>query len=434
MAKSNKTNDLYVFFRKDGKAVERIRAGKRLTIGSDYGSDITVGGAGVPDKVVLLEKTGSGAHTLMLGEWMNGTFKRDDNKAESTIKNILSLGILKRTGDAYPYELTPGVKIELRVGDTSIGFGYLDTPGVERPARLFPIPFISTKDYLFLALIIASVLIHISIVKYLGTIEIKKESTLEEIRKLDPRFARLILTPRQKAVKAPTELKVEEEVEEEVEEKKEEAVKEAKPKREQTPEQQEVAKRVKNKGLLGVIGAKGGLLGDIARDEVWRDIDSLIADTIMDSGDDFGDLFGTSEVTSAEGLVVAEGPTQRSQEDIIKEKGEKASFKKDKKKKSADKRGRASEVHQVVKRYSGGLKYLYNNALRRTPTLKGSVTVRMVISADGKVKKATIDSTSLGSPRLEAQIIKRILLWRFKKIPGSEDFTITYTFDFSPIG
>ena len=92
------------------------------------------------------------------------------------------------------------------------------------------------------------------------------------------------------------------------------------------------------------------------------------------------------------------------------------------------------EVYRVVSSYVGGLKYLYNNELRKNPSLKGKITVKIVVSPDGKVVKAEVISSTLGFLELEEAIINRIYRWRFSEMKGVEDFTIDYTFDFAPVG
>lgn len=91
------------------------------------------------------------------------------------------------------------------------------------------------------------------------------------------------------------------------------------------------------------------------------------------------------------------------------------------------------EVHKTILKYIGGLKYLYNNALKNNPYLKGNITVKITISPEGKVKKVEKVSSTLGFPKLEKKIIKRIYRWKFMVLKNSTDFTIDYTFDFSPV-
>src|SRR3972149_6604344 len=86
-----------------------------------------------------------------------------------------------------------------------------------------------------------------------------------------------------------------------------------------------------------------------------------------------------------------------------------------------------AEVYKTVRAYVGGLKYIYNNELRKDPTLKGKVTVRIVISPDGKVALAEIVSSTLASQDVVDAIIKKIYRWKFPELMGGEEFAITYT-------
>lgn len=93
-----------------------------------------------------------------------------------------------------------------------------------------------------------------------------------------------------------------------------------------------------------------------------------------------------------------------------------------------------SEIYKTIMSYIGGLKYLYNNALRKDATLKGKISVKILVGQDGKVKEASMASTTLNNQELEEAMISRIQKWKFPELQGGEDFPITYTFDFSPVG
>ena len=93
-----------------------------------------------------------------------------------------------------------------------------------------------------------------------------------------------------------------------------------------------------------------------------------------------------------------------------------------------------AEVYKTVRSYSGGLKYLYNTELRKNPSLKGAITVKITVSTDGRVEKAAMEKSTMNHPEFEAAVIERISLWKFKPMEDGESFTINYTFDFSPVG
>lgn len=152
-----------------------------------------------------------------------------------------------------------------------------------------------------------------------------------------------------------------------------------------------------------------------------------------------GDGVGTG-VGSGEGPGVSKGGKQRAA-DIIKEKKDiiVAEAEKEKPQKRdaetmANLRKRdESEIYKTIISYVGGLKYLYNNALRKDSTLKGKVSAKIIVGQDGKVKEATLVSSTLNSKDLEEAILNRILKWKFPELIGGDEFSIIYTFDFSPV-
>lgn len=158
------------------------------------------------------------------------------------------------------------------------------------------------------------------------------------------------------------------------------------------------------------------------------------------SGGGMGDGVGTG-IGSGEGPGVSKGGKQRAA-DIIKEKKDiiVAEVEKEKpQKKDAEtmanlRKRDESEIYKTIISYVGGLKYLYNNALRKDSTLKGKVSAKIIVGQDGKVKEASLVSSTLNSKDLEEAILNRILKWKFPELLGGDEFSITYTFDFSPVG
>lgn len=157
-------------------------------------------------------------------------------------------------------------------------------------------------------------------------------------------------------------------------------------------------------------------------------------------GDGDGGGFGTG-IGTGEGPGVPKGGKQRAA-DIIKEKKDiiVAEIEKEKPQKrdaetTANLRKRdESEIYKTIISYVGGLKYLYNNALRKDSTLKGKISAKIIVAQDGKVREATLVSSTLNSKELEEAILSRILKWKFPELLGGDEFSITYTFDFSPVG
>jgi outer membrane biosynthesis protein TonB len=97
--------------------------------------------------------------------------------------------------------------------------------------------------------------------------------------------------------------------------------------------------------------------------------------------------------------------------------------------------GRTDEEIQIVfDRYKAALYRIYNTELRKDPTLRGKMLLRISIEAGGEVSLCKVESTDLGSPVLVAQIVERILRFNFGPKEGVPKTTILYPIDFLPAG
>ncbi len=97
--------------------------------------------------------------------------------------------------------------------------------------------------------------------------------------------------------------------------------------------------------------------------------------------------------------------------------------------------GRTDEEIQIVfDRYKATLYRIYNKALRRDPTLRGNMLLRISIEPDGSVSMCKVESTDLGSDELVAQIVARIHRFNFGPKEGVPMITILYPIDFLPAG
>ena len=94
--------------------------------------------------------------------------------------------------------------------------------------------------------------------------------------------------------------------------------------------------------------------------------------------------------------------------------------------------GRTDEEIQIVfDRHKAGLYRLYNRELRRDPTLKGQLVLRLRIEPDGSVSLCALHASDLGAPQLSAQVVERVRTFDFgaKDVPA---VTILYPIDFLP--
>lgn len=89
------------------------------------------------------------------------------------------------------------------------------------------------------------------------------------------------------------------------------------------------------------------------------------------------------------------------------------------------------EIQIVFDRYKAALYRLYNKELRKDPTLKGQVVLRLTIEPDGSVSMCELKSSDMAAPELTAQVVDRVKTFDFgaKAVPA---ITILYPIDFLP--
>ena len=96
--------------------------------------------------------------------------------------------------------------------------------------------------------------------------------------------------------------------------------------------------------------------------------------------------------------------------------------------------GRTDEEIQIVfDRYKASLYRLYNRELRKDPTLRGQLVLRLTIEPDGSVSMCELQTSDMGAPILAQQVVERVRTFDF----GAKDvgaMTIIYPIDFLPAG
>jgi hypothetical protein len=95
--------------------------------------------------------------------------------------------------------------------------------------------------------------------------------------------------------------------------------------------------------------------------------------------------------------------------------------------------GRTDEEIQIVfDRYKAALYRIYNRELRKNPTLRGKILLRIIIETNGAVSLCKVESTDLASQELVAKIVERIKRFNFGPKEGVPKMTILYPIDFLP--
>ncbi len=95
--------------------------------------------------------------------------------------------------------------------------------------------------------------------------------------------------------------------------------------------------------------------------------------------------------------------------------------------------GRTDEEIQIVfDRYKAALYRLYNRELRKDPTLRGQIILRMTIEPDGSVSLCELQSSDMDAPVLAQQVVNRVKTFDFGAKEDIVAVTIIYPIDFLP--
>lgn len=89
------------------------------------------------------------------------------------------------------------------------------------------------------------------------------------------------------------------------------------------------------------------------------------------------------------------------------------------------------DIRKVMNQHKGAIDLIYNRALRQNASLQGKMVVKIVIDPSGKIVEASMVSSELGDPELEAKILQRIKLISFPAANVAR-FTLNQSFDFFP--
>jgi hypothetical protein len=95
--------------------------------------------------------------------------------------------------------------------------------------------------------------------------------------------------------------------------------------------------------------------------------------------------------------------------------------------------GRTDEEIQIVfDRYKASLYRLYNRELRKNPTLRGQLVLKLTIEPDGTVSFCVLQSSDMDAPALADQVVDRVTTFDFGAKDDIAAVTIIYPIDFLP--
>ncbi|MCC6334602.1 MAG: AgmX/PglI C-terminal domain-containing protein [Myxococcales bacterium] len=91
------------------------------------------------------------------------------------------------------------------------------------------------------------------------------------------------------------------------------------------------------------------------------------------------------------------------------------------------------EVLRVVQRHQSEIRFCFESALQKQPSLSGKVSARWVIAPSGDVEAAEISEASLDSADAQACMLSRIRRWRFPT-HGGDQVVVNFPWLFSLAG
>lgn len=90
------------------------------------------------------------------------------------------------------------------------------------------------------------------------------------------------------------------------------------------------------------------------------------------------------------------------------------------------------EIQLLFDRYKAALYRIYNTELRKDPTLRGKMVLRLTIEPSGVVSACGVESCNMNAPDFNAQIVDRVRKFNFGPKDGVPKTTILYPIDFLP--
>ena len=90
------------------------------------------------------------------------------------------------------------------------------------------------------------------------------------------------------------------------------------------------------------------------------------------------------------------------------------------------------EIQLLFDRYKAALYRIYNTELRKDPTLRGKMVLRITIEPSGEVSACAVESCNMKAPGFNAQIVNRVAKFNFGPKDGVPKTTILYPIDFLP--
>ena len=87
-----------------------------------------------------------------------------------------------------------------------------------------------------------------------------------------------------------------------------------------------------------------------------------------------------------------------------------------------------SLILKVVRQRTPGLRHIYYKYLKKKPSFKGTLVLKLKIGTLGIVSDVTVESTTTDYPEFDEQIAKAVSRWKFPQAKHVGSITIQFTF------
>ncbi len=422
-----------------GRIVEErlIPAGQSVTVGSHPRCTVVVSEAKLPARRFEVFSSRSGGYALQFTGEMHGKVAIGDKVV--TLASLAQKGTARKKGGWFELQLQPSNRGKVYVGEYTFLFQFVAPP--PQPVRGRAGDFRAFRwedvDWLFLAIVLFSALLHTAVVIWIESQPPPKKVRLED---MPDRFVRMLLPPEEEP--APVEEVADEGESDEVVQKDEatpEAVEE--PAEEpaggdepeepaESPEEKRarLEEEASSKGLLALIGTAGDSSREGAIADLLSDGSGLASDVGEALANSSGVVIGRRDVDQAglrgggggegaAGIGDLGGAGGGKGGTVVKEaKAPKAVLETG----SVDLGSSedAASVRSTMKRYNARIRACYEKELKSNPDLSGKVTAYWLITTSGSPADVEVIGNSTGNAGLGACIVREIKRIKF---PAPED-------------
>jgi outer membrane biosynthesis protein TonB len=426
----------------DGKIVQErlIKAGDSVTVGESAKNTFVFPKTQLPKAEFTLFTVRGSKYYLQLTQSMRG--KISSRGSVQPLDAARQDPTLSKQDGNILVPLSPDSRGKIGVDGVTVLFQFVAPPPARTTTAIRGMDFrpkmMDDDDPVFLGfLAIWSALALVFMIYVMNTDP--PEFQLEE---LPDRFTKMVIKKKDKEKVEKKEEKKEEKIDEKAKAPEKEEKAKAEPKKEKSKKEKvDDAKRLekakedvlkKSKLLVKIIGTTGQSSGGVLAN-VWSGDDSGMknldlagaggittdASEALRTGSggkgeaaDIGDIGGVGGGTAELGG----GPAVQLEAEVSVGEGEADMLS-----------GDQSAVKKTVRRYSGQLKYCYEQRLKANPDLEGRVSLTWTVGAGGAVTEVYVEGNTTGDSQLASCMEKKVKRWKF---PADVEGDISWPFVF----